>query len=405
MHFRRAFMAIIGAWILAACGLSPAASQLPTAPEPTRAVQAPSDTIRIGLGFALTGDESVIDVPTINGALLAAKEINAKGGVLGQQIELIIHDSQYKLDVTARIAKQFAEQDRVVSVIGFSDTDSVLTAGPIFQQAGLPFITPAATSPKLPNQVGDKMFLACFGDNVQAAAAAEFGLRTFGKRAYLLVDDGVEYTNLLGGYFKAGFTALGGTIVLEDQFEDKAFDFAPQIAKLKALPSQPDFYYIAAMPYNIGPIVQQFRAAGLHGPIVGGDGYDDPSWVAAAGPAAENVFFTTHALMDGGDGTPAIKQFIAAYQSEYGRAPESAFTALGYDTMHLLAAAITRAGSTEARTIQQAIEATKDFPGITGTISFSTNNRVPQKGVTIIAIKNGKYALGAQIVPQQVPAP
>ncbi|MFN8492188.1 MAG: ABC transporter substrate-binding protein [Caldilineaceae bacterium] len=369
---------------------------------------AAGDAIKIGGGFALTGDESSLDLPAANGAKLAAKEINAAGGVLGKQIDLIVHDSQYKMDVTAQIAKQFVEQDKAVAVIGFTDTDSVLASGPTIQGAGLPFITAGATSPKIPTQVGDKMFLACFGDNVQAAAGAEFGFKKFGKKAYLLWDKGVEYTTLLGSYFKSRYTELGGELVLEDQYDDKATDFSAQIAKVKAkvkdMGKEPDFYYIAAMPYNVGPVVKQFRDAGLTGPIIGGDGYDTPDLVSVAGGAAENVFFSTHALMDAQGGTDSIKKFIAAYNKEYGHDPENAFAALGYDTMYLLADALKRAGSTDAAAITKAIKETKDFPGITGKITFGDSN-VPQKGVTIIAIKDGKFTLGAEVVPEKVPAP
>jgi branched-chain amino acid transport system substrate-binding protein len=249
------------------------------------------------------------------------------------------------------------------------------------------------------------MFLACFGDNVQAAAGAEFAAKQFGKNAYLLWDKGVEYTTLLGSYFKARFTELGGTLALEDSYDDKATDFSAQIAKVKALPKQPDFYYIAAMPYNIGTVVKQFRDAGLTGPIVGGDGYDDPSWVEAAGAASNNVYFTTHALNDATLGTDAYKKFFADYQKEYGHDPENAFAGLGYDSVYLLVDAIKRAGSTDAQAIKTALENTKNFPGITGSITFSADSHVPQKGVTIIALKDGKYTLGAEVVPEKVPAP
>ena len=129
-------------------------------------------TIKIGGGFALTGDEASLDLPAANGAKLAVKEINAAGGVNGSQIDFIVHDSQYKMDVTAQTAKQFVEQDKVPLMIGYTDTDSVTAAGPTFQGAKIPFITVGATSPRIPTQVGDMMFLACFGDNVQAAAGA-----------------------------------------------------------------------------------------------------------------------------------------------------------------------------------------------------------------------------------------
>ncbi len=372
--------------------------------QPTGA--APSgESIKIGGGFALTGDESALDLPAANGAKLAAKEINAAGGINGKPIELIVHDSQYKMDVTAQICKQFVEQDQVVAVIGFTDTDSVLACGPVLKDAGLPFITAGATSPKIPDQVGDNTYLACFGDNVQAAVGAEFGASKFGKNAYLLWDKGVEYTTLLADYFKKRFTENGGTIVLEDQYDDKATDFSAQIAKIKALPQQPDFYFISAMPYNVGPVVKQFRDAGITGPIVGGDGYDTPDIISVAGTAANDVYFTTHALMDPEGGTEGIKKFIAAYNAEYGHDPENAFAALGYDTMYLMADAIKRAGSTDAQAILKAIQETKDFPGITGKISYPDGVHVPQKGVTVIEIADQKFTLAEEMVPEKVPAP
>src|SRR3954452_18691441 len=374
---------------------------------PTSAGSAPSSggTIKIGGGFALTGDESALDLPAANGAKLAVKEINAAGGINGSQIDFIVHDSQYKMDVTAQTAKQFVEQDKVPLMIGYTDTDSVLASGPTFQSAKIPFITVGATSPKIPSQVGDMMFLACFGDNVQAAAGAEFAASKFGKNAYFLWDKGVEYTTLLGQYFKSRFTELGGTILIEDSYDDKATDFSAQIAKIKALSTKPDFYYVAAMPYNVGPLVKQFRDAGIDGPIVGGDGYDTPDLLTVAGAAANNVYFSTHALMDATGGTDGIKKFIASYKTEYGHDPENAFAALGYDTVFLLADAIKRAGGTDSAAVKQALEQTTNFAGITGAMTFSADAHVPQKGVTIIDVVGGKFTLGAEVVPEKVPAP
>lgn len=383
-------------------GCAPAAA--PTGGSAASGDTSGGESINIGGGFALTGPLSSIDQPAANGALLAMKEINAAGGVLGKSINLVVHDSKYDMSLTAQVAKQFVEQDGVVGVIGFSDSDSVLAAGPTIQAAGLPFITSGATSPKIPTQIGDKMFLACFGDNVQAAAGAEYAFTNFGKRAYFLWDKGVEYTTLLGAYFKSSFTDLGGEIVLEDSYEDNATDFSAQIAKVKALPEQPDFYYVAAMPHNVGPVVKQMRDAGITGPIVGGDGYDTPDILSVAGEAANNVWFTTHALIDKDGGTEPIKKFIAAYNAEYGHDPENAFAALGYDAMMLMADAIKRAGSTDPAAIAQAIKETNAYPGITGSITYGDSN-VPQKGVTLIKIDGGKFTLGAELVPSKVPAP
>jgi len=405
----RKAVALVGTIFLVAACSTPGSSGAPGTPAPGTPAPggsaAAGGTIKIGGGFALTGDEASLDLPAANGAKLAVKQLNAAGGVLGSQIDFIVHDSQYKMDVTAQTAKQFVEQDKVPVFIGYTDTDSVLAAGSIFQAAKIPFITAGATSPKIPTQVGDMMFLACFGDNVQAAVGAEYSYKTFGHNAYFLWDKGVEYTTLLGAYFKSRFTELGGKIALEDSYDDKATDFSAQITKIKALSPAPDFYYVAAMPYNIGPLVKQFRDAGITGPIVGGDGYDTPDLISVAGKAADNVYFTTHALMDATAGTDGIKKFIADYKTEYGHDPENAFAALGYDTLMLMADAIKRAGSTDSAAVKAALEATSNFPGITGAITFAAGSHVPQKGVTVIAVKGGKFTLGAEVVPEKVPAP
>ena len=191
--------------------------------------------------------------------------------------------------------------------------------------------------------------------------------------------------------------------MLEDAYADDAMDFSAQITKLRALSEQPAFYFISAMPYNVGPVVLQMRQAGLDGPIVGGDGYDTPDIVSVAGDASNNVFFTTHALMDDEIGTDPIKAFMASYNETYGHAPENAFAALGYDAVKLLADAIERAGSTDATDIQQALLATEDFPGITGSITFGDDQHIPQKGVTIIEIVDSKFTLAEEVVPEVVP--
>jgi branched-chain amino acid transport system substrate-binding protein len=361
--------------------------------------------IRIGGLFALSGDDASLDIPAADGARLAVEQINTAGGVLGRPLELIVRDTETALDVTARVARQMVAQDRVVAVVGFTNTDPLLAAAPGIRAAGLPLVTPGATSPRIPTQAGPRVFLACFGDNAQAAAGAEFAMLRFGRRAYVLRNEGVEYTRLLAGYFKTRFAELGGTIVLEDSYPNKTSDMTAQITRLRALSEAPNFYYIAAMAYDIGPILNQLRAAGLTGPVVGGDAYDTPALLEQAGPSAENVFFTTHALMPGEGVTSAILNFASAYSLAYKREPESAFAALGYDAVYVLADAIKRARSTDAAAIQRALEATRNFRGLTGAISFSAASHVPTKSVTVIAVRDGKLTLEIELVPQKVPAP
>lgn len=364
------------------------------------------NTIKIGMIYNMTGSQASLDAPSANGAKLAAKEINAAGGILGKKITLVAYDGKSDAATIANAATQLTQSDKVVAMFGFSDSDMVMAAAPVAAKAGVVFVTSGATSPKLPDQVPDYLFLACFGDNVQAAAGAEYafsGLKA--KNAYLLIDKGMEYTLLLGKYFKERFTELGGTIVLEDTYQGGDKDFSAQITKVKGLKKTPDLLYIASGPDDVGTIVKQFRDAGIKKPIMGGDGYDTPLLVQIAGSGSEGVYFTTHSLMDASQGTDPVKKFIAAYQAEYKTAPENAFAGLGYDTVYLLADSIKRAKSADPKAIREALSTTKDLPGITGAITFQPGSRIPQKGVTVILVKDGKFTLAQEVVPQKVPNP
>jgi len=364
------------------------------------------NTIKLGMLFNMTGSQASLDAPSANGANLAAKELNAAGGVLGRQIQLVAFDGKSDAATIGTAATQLAQTDKVLAMFGFSDSDMVMAAAPTAAKAGIVFVTSGATSPKLPEQVPDYLYLACFGDNVQAAAGAEYAVNTMkAKSVYLLIDKGMEYTLLLGKYFKERFMELGGTVVLDDNYQTGDKDFSAQITKLKGQKAKSDLLYIAAGPDDVGTIVKQFRDAGIKSPIMGGDGYDTPLLVQVAGKGAENVYFTTHSLMDAALGTDAVKKFIAAYLAEFKAPPENAFAGLGYDTVKLLADAIKRAGSTDPKAIRKALQATKDLPGVTGAITYQEGSRIPQKGVTVILVKGGKFTLAAEVVPQKVPTP
>jgi branched-chain amino acid transport system substrate-binding protein len=362
------------------------------------------ETIRIAMPANLTGDLSSLDIPTVNGAKLKTQQLNEVGGVLGKQLELVIVDTRTDpATVAAEGAKLIAQ--RPAAIVAYTDSDSVLALGPLAQQAGIPFVTPGATSPKLPDQIGDVLFLACFGDNVQAAAGAEFLRKDLAARTvYLLWDTSNIYTTLLSSYFKQSFTREDDTVVIEDTYKADNPTIAAQIAKLTAASTKPDALYAAALPDDIGPLVKQLRAAGFNQPIVGGDGYDTPLLLSVGGAAADNVYFTTHAYMEE-DGTAAIKTFHAAYKTAYGKAPENAFAGLGYDAIGLVAAAIATAGSTDPAKLRAALAGTRDFAGVTGTVSYRPGSRVPAKSVSIIAVKGGKLHLADELTPSWVPTP
>jgi branched-chain amino acid transport system substrate-binding protein len=115
-----------------------------------------ADPIKIGFPANVTGVQASLDGPMLNGAKLAIAEINASGGVLGSPLELVTYDSKSDATVISTVASQLIDSDKVVGIIGFADSDSVLSIGPQVDKAKIPFITPGATSPKLPSQLGGR---------------------------------------------------------------------------------------------------------------------------------------------------------------------------------------------------------------------------------------------------------
>ena len=350
-----------------------------------------SNPVRLGAINNLTGAQASIDVPTYNGMKLAVKLANEKGGVLGRQIKLFGADAKTDQTTAANGTRKLIDVNKVVALAGFSDTDYALAAGAVAQKAGIPFVTSGATYPGIPKRVGDFMFMAAFGDNIQAYAGAEFAYKKLGaKKAWLLKDSAMEYTMTLAKYMKKRFEKVGGKILLEDTYQTGDTDYSSQIARLKSLKNKPDVLFVAAGPDDCGLIVKQLREAGVNLPVIGGDGFDTPLLVELAGAKyANNVFFTTH--ISYGNKSDVVQIFINAYKKEYGHEPESAFAALGYDAIGLIVNAIGKAGKDDPKAIRDALAATKDYKGVTGNISYKPGERVPTKSVTIIRVKDGKF--------------
>ena len=362
--------------------------------------------IRIGAIHNVTGSLGSIGRPSLDGVLLAAKQLNEHGGVLGRPVELVARDGQSDPAVVAAITRELAHMPQMAAITGLNDTEMALAAAPVAEKARMVFLTSGATSPKVPLQFPRFYFMACFGDNTQAAAGAEYAFGALGlKTAWLLFDNTTDFTVLLAGYFKERYAALGGQILGEDTYAGGALDFSEQIAGVLALPTAPDIFYVSAGPDDIGRLVKQMRDAGLDQPIFGGDGYDTPLLLETAGAAAHDTYFTTHVFLDPSQATPVVQQFITDYETEYGTPPETAFAALAYDAVMLVASAIERADSAKQKDIAGALELTDGFLGVTGSSSFAPGMHIPDKEVTIAHIVGDKRTLAAVIQPQEVPPP
>ncbi len=350
-----------------------------------------ADTLKIGGLYNLTGGMSSIDAPALNGAKLKAKLINDAGGVLGgQMLEVIGIDTKTDQKAAATGAKK-ALSEGVIAGIGYGDTTFVMAAAPLFQEKGVPFVTSGATHPMLPQWVGDYMFMTPFGDDDQSFAIGDYTVKKLNaKNVVVWTDNSMDFTKALSKFFKQRVEELGSTIVLEDFFMMGDKDFSAQIARLKNADPKADVVFISAIPNEAGLTVKQIREAGLALPIVSGDGFDTELVTSVPGPKlANDVYFSTHTYRE--DTRPEVLDFVKAYEAEYGRPPENAFAALGFDAVGLVADAIERAGSAEGTALRDALTATKGYKAVTGEITYSRPSGVPVKGVSIISVHDGNY--------------
>jgi branched-chain amino acid transport system substrate-binding protein len=357
--------------------------------------------IRLGAVYSTTGELAPLGVPSLEGAKTVVRQINARGGIAGEKVSLTILPTPSSAKVAGEeILRAVAKDPSIDAFFGLTDTDLARAAGHAACAKGKVFVTSGATSPLLPRQSGPRVFLACFGDNSQAAVAAEWLAKTRGvRKVAILRDNSKTYTRLLSNYFSAAFLHRGGKIVSTTSFKGGA------VPKIPSSALNADAVYLAAeTALEAKPIIKALRAAGFKGPIVGGDGYDAPSaWSGSL--LAKDVWYTTHAFPAHTTGSASQTEtaaFSGAYTDATGKRA-NAFAGLGRDTTLLLATAVMRARA-EGKTLVSVLNSKTCFPGVTGSISYGDGSRVPVKPVALVSARSPE-AQPIQITPAWVPKP
>jgi len=356
----------------------------------------------LGAVFDTTGEQSGLGAASVQGARLAVDLANRGGGLFGSDIELIVVDGKSNPDsLKAGVSRVMEEHPSLSALFGLSDSDLTLDAASVAAARKILFLTSGATSPLLPAEVPDYLFLACFGDNVQAAAGAEWAYRELSaRRAILLYDSTRTYPCNMKKYFQIRFSQLGGEFV-----EVHGYDPGNLSASLvKGLPKADIVYLAAEVSEEAIDVIDLLRKAHVDVPIMGGDGYDTREFWNNHREVS-NVFFTTHAYLGADNTNESVREFLREYRQEFPNGEPDAFTALGYDAAGLLMNSARLCGSGNRDTLRAQLAATKDYHGVTGTISYVDGSRIPKKSVSIVELKNGSYVFRGETMPESVPAP
>jgi branched-chain amino acid transport system substrate-binding protein len=347
--------------------------------------------IKIGEVDPLSGGVSQFGIGCHQGIALALDQINAAGGVLGQQIELVTEDDQSKPGQSATAVRKLITQDKVAALLGDATSSATLESAPIAQANKIPMITPSATNPRI-TQVGDFIFRVCFLDELQGRVIARFARQKLhAAKIFTLVDVKQDYSVDLEKFFKDEFTKLGGSIVGEQSYSSGDTVFRAQLTAIRGL--HPDAIYVPGYYQEVALIVKQGRQIGLTMPFLGCDGWANQALIAIGGKAMDGCYFTNHFSPE--DQSPIVKEFVGKYREKYGSLPDT-FAALGYDAASILCDSIKRGASSDSLQIRDALAKTTSFEGVTGVISLDAN-RNAAKPVLVIAIRDGRFEVAEKI--------
>lgn len=355
-----------------------------------RAVDRPA--IPIAAIFSQTGQAAASNHSVLSGVRIAVDEVNSNGGVLGRPVELLIFDNQ-STPIGSSIAARRAVDRQVAAIIGASWSSHSLAVAEVAQQNRVPMISPLSTVPKL-TAIGDMIFRICFTDEFQGRKLADFIYNDLHARsAQVFVDLTSDYSMELSRVFIDHFRQLGGTIEQEIEYKSNQLSYDPQIAA--AIAAKSDAVVLTGYDES-GYIAAQLQDKGLRAAIIGGDGWGDGDFFASGGNRLKKAYYFSHWAREWDN--PNSRSFVRHYGQT---GPVTFGTALGYDAMHVLAAAIARAGSTDREKIREALTRSSHPRGVTGSITLDGQGDPIDKNIFVFEIRNGVPYYLQTLSPQQ----
>ncbi|PKO22321.1 MAG: hypothetical protein CVU38_10005 [Chloroflexi bacterium HGW-Chloroflexi-1] len=352
-------------------------------------------TIKIGYVGPTTGDYSNFGIDISRGAELAVKE---HPSVKGFNIEMVVEDTQGTPEQGAAVANKLAADPQVVAVDGHTFSGSTEVAIPIYDKAHIVMMSPSATNPSL-TKLGSAVFnRVVFHDEMQGKFAANYIYNQLGVRKIAVMHDGGAYGKGLADMTAGFFKDLGGTIVGTEPITPGETDYSAPLAAVAA--TGPELVYFGGYDADAAVLASQMASAGLKGvTFFGCDGTYGKNFIDLAGEASEGAFSTYVPIPE----SAAFAKFKADYEAAYGdpQGKLSPFSPHGHDAMSILIDAIekvaTQSGSSliiPRKALADAARSTKDYQGLTGTLTCSDTGECAAAAVQFMVVKDGDWVKG-----------
>jgi branched-chain amino acid transport system substrate-binding protein len=354
-----------------------------------------ADTIKVGAILAVTGPASFLGAPESKTLEMLADEINAKGGINGKNIELIIKDSGASPEKAISFAKQLIEEEKVLAIIGPSTSGETMKIKNIMEEAKAILLSCAAAE-VIVNPVAKYVFKTPQKDSF-AARKIFMQMQKMGIKKI-----GIVVGNT--GFGKAGKAQLekiapeyGIEVLISEVYDKKATDLTAVVTKVKAKNAQ------ALINWSIVPaqsiVIKNMKQIGYDVPIFQSHGFGNIKYVKSAGAAAEGVIFPAGRLLiadtlyKGHPQKKVLEKYKKDYESKFGE-DVSTFGGHAYDAFMILVEAIKKAG-TDKEKLRDAIENIKGFVGTGGIFNFSPedHNGLDMDSFEMLTVKDGKFTV------------
>jgi branched-chain amino acid transport system substrate-binding protein len=355
------------------------------APAPAAAPAMPEAVVKIGHVGPTTGPQAHLGKDNENGARMAIDDANGQGIVIdGKKVkfELDAQDDQADPKQGTIVAQKLVD-DKVAGVVGHLNSGTSIPASKIYNDAGIPMVSPSATNPKLTLQGFKDVFRVMANDVQQGSVIGKEAVTSLGAKKIAIIDDKTAYGAGLADETEKAAKAAGATVVAREYTNDKATDFKAILTKIKA--KNPDVIMYGGMDAQGGPMVKQMKELGIKAKFIAGDGVCSAEWPKLAGGAAEGQYCTQAGLPP--DKMPNAKDFVTRFTAKYG--PIQVYAPYSYDAAMTLIAAMKQANSSDpAKYLPELAKISYD--GITAKIEFDEHGDTKNGAITLYQVADGK---------------
>ena len=343
---------------------------------------AASAQVKIALNGPITGQLASFGEQMKRGAEMAVADLNAKGGVNGQKVELVIGDDQCDPKQAVAVANR-AAQEKVAAVIGHFCSGSSIPASDVYKEENILQITPASTNPKFTDRGYKNVFRVCGRDDQQGIVAGDYIIDKYKGKKVAVLHDKTAYGQGLADETKKRLNSKGVKEAMYEAITPGEKDYSALVSKMKQ--AGIDLIYLGGYHPEGGLIVRQAKEQGLNAELMGGDALVDKQFWAISGPAGEGTLMTFDADPRK---NPVAKPLVDKFKAQ-GYDPEG-YTLYTYAAIQVWSEAATKAKSFKTADVEKAIRANK-FSTVLNEVSFDAKGDTTTPAYKVYVWKNGSY--------------